>query len=81
MDNEREKKGEIKNPKLEAVALLLRTKYQECVKEGGQQTAKGMLFTKTRENTKALKAWLDENSELSTFIRAGRLVGTGKGEG
>ena len=50
------------------------------MEEGGQQTAKGMLFTQTRENTKALKAWLDENSDL-TFIRAERLVGTGKGEG
>lgn len=50
------------------------------MEEGGQQTAKGMLFTQTRENTKALKAWLDENSDLA-FIRAERLVGTGKGEG
>lgn len=80
MDDERQKKGEIKNPKLEAVAVLLRKKYQACVEDGGQQTAKGMLFTKTRENTKALKAWLDENTELS-FITAERLVGTGKGEG
>ena len=80
LDSERRKKGELKNPKLEAVAQLLRTKYQACVEEGGQQTAKGMLFTQTRENTKALKAWLDENSDLA-FIRAERLVGTGKGEG
>ncbi|XP_020611575.1 probable ATP-dependent RNA helicase DDX58 [Orbicella faveolata] len=79
LDSERRKKGELKNPKLEAVAQLLRTKYQACVEEGGQQTAKGMLFTQTRENTKALKAWLDENSDLA-FIRAERLVGTGKGE-
>ena len=50
------------------------------MKEGGQKTAKGILFTKTRENTKALKAWLDENPDLS-FIKAERLVGTGKGEG
>lgn len=50
------------------------------MKEGGQQTAKGILFTQTRENTRALKAWLDENSDLA-FIRAERLVGTGKGEG
>lgn len=50
------------------------------MEEGGQQTAKGMLFTKTRESTKALKAWLDENPDLG-FIRAERLVGTGKGEG
>ena len=80
LDSERRKKGELKNPKLEAVAQLLKTKYQACVEEGGQQTAKGMLFTQTRENTKALKAWLDENSDLG-FIRAERLVGTGKGEG
>ncbi|XP_078354158.1 ATP-dependent RNA helicase DHX58-like isoform X2 [Oculina patagonica] len=79
LDSERKKKGELKNPKLEAVAQLLRKKYQACVEEGGQQTAKGILFTQTRENTKALKAWLDENSDLA-FIRAERLVGTGKGE-
>lgn len=58
----------------------MKQKYQACVEEGGQQTAKGMLFTKTRESTKALKAWLDENPDLR-FIRAERLVGTGKGEG
>lgn len=74
-----QKHGEIKNPKLEAVADLLKQKYDACVEKGGQKTAKGMLFTKTRENTKALKAWLDENPDLS-FIKAERLVGTGKGE-
>ena len=81
MDEERQTKGEIKNPKLKAVADLLKEKYQACLEEeGGQKTAKGMLFTKTRENTKALKAWIDENPDLS-FIKAERLVGTGKGEG
>lgn len=80
MDEERQTKGEIKNPKLKAVADLLKEKYQACLKKGGQKTAKGMLFTKTRENTKALKAWIDENPDLS-FIKAERLVGTGKGEG
>lgn len=80
LDEKKQIHGEIKNPKLEAVAELLMKKHQACVKEGGQETAKGMLFTKTRENTKALKAWLDENPKLS-FIRAERLVGTGKGEG
>lgn len=78
-NEEQKKHGEIKNPKLEAVANSLREKYHACVKEGGQKTAKGILFTKTRENTKALKAWLDENPDLS-FIKAERLVGTGKGE-
>ena len=80
LEEQRERQGEIKNPKLEFVAELLKKKFQACVEEGGQQTAKGMLFTKTRENTKALKAWLDENPDLF-FIRAERLVGTGKGEG
>lgn len=80
LEEQRQKQGEIKNPKLEFVAELLREKYQACAKERGQQIAKGMLFTKTRENTKALKAWLDENPDLF-FIRAERLVGTGKGEG
>jgi len=80
LDEERQTKGEIKNPKLKAVADLLKEKYQACLDEGGQKTAKGMLFTKTRENTKALKAWIDENPDLS-FIKAERLVGTGKGEG
>lgn len=80
MDEKRQEKGEIKNPKLEAVASLLSKKHQACVEDGGKKTAKGILFTKTRENTKALKAWLDENPDLS-FITAERLVGTGKGEG
>jgi len=80
LDEERQTKGEIKNPKLKAVADLLKEKYEACLEEeGGQKTAKGMLFTKTRENTKALKAWIDENPDLS-FIKAERLVGTGKGE-
>lgn len=79
LDLKIKEKGELRNPKLEAVASLLKQKYQACVEEGGQQTAKGMLFTKTRESTKALKAWLDENPDLR-FIRAERLVGTGKGE-
>ena len=94
LEEQKQKHGEIKNPKLEFVAKLLREKAcvkegdqqiakggeKAGVKEGAQQIAKGMLFTKTRENTKALKAWLDENPDLS-FIRAERLVGTGKGEG
>ncbi|CAH3035189.1 unnamed protein product [Porites lobata] len=79
LDEKRQEKGEIKNPKLEAVASLLSKKHQACVEDGGKKTAKGILFTKTRENTKALKAWLDENPDLS-FITAERLVGTGKGE-
>ena len=73
-------KGEIKNPKLEAVADILKKHYMTCAEEGENQNAKGILFTATRENTKALKAWLDENSDLA-FIKAERLVGTGKGEG
>lgn len=80
LNEKNQKHGEIKNPKLEAVAELLKQKYEACVEKGGQKTAKGMLFTKTRENTKALKAWLDENPDLP-FIKAERLVGTGKGEG
>ena len=65
---------------LEELARLLRIRYQECTEEGGQQTAKGILFTRNCEITKVLKAWLDENTDLA-FIRAECLMGTGTGEG
>ena len=67
--------GEPLNPKLKKVReLLLRSNEDDG-------NSRGILFTKTRESTLALEAWIKETEELREQIRAARIVGTGKGEG
>lgn len=72
LDDEVNKNGEPKNPKLEKIKEIL-------LKENDGES-KGILFSKTRETTIALENWINESKELK-WLKPLRLVGTNDGEG
>ena len=59
------------NPKLEALKSLLLDEFKQYSK------AKGMVFMKTREFTRALVNWINSNDDLSDKVKPKRLVGGG----
>ena len=66
--------GEPSNPKLDRIEEMIKRFHAE------DNTSRGILFTKTRESTLALEAWIKETDGLKDKITAARITGTG-GEG
>ncbi|XP_006821027.1 ATP-dependent RNA helicase DHX58-like [Saccoglossus kowalevskii] len=64
------KKKMFENPKLKRLQSQLEKEYS--TKEG----SRGIIFTKTRESTKALVSWIKNTPDLN-FLKVDRLTGTG----
>ena len=61
----------LQNPKLEKLKSLLLNEFEKSSK------AKGIVFMKTREFTRALINWINSDDDLSDKVKPMRLVGSG----
>ncbi|XP_070541294.1 ATP-dependent RNA helicase DHX58-like [Ptychodera flava] len=65
------KKKESENPKLQTLKDQILEEFKN------KDHSRGIIFTKTRESTKALVAWIKDTPELNSILKVDRLTGSG----